>query len=83
MDKVKNWLNGVISGLVSNPDKVEISVKSDEMGVLFSVSVASEDMGKIIGTKGAIAGNIRSLLNCVGYLNDMRASLKILEPQGL
>jgi len=83
MDKVKNWLHNVISGLVSKPEEVEIEASMDEQGVLFSVSVAKEDMGKIIGAKGAIASNIRSLLHCVGYINDIRASLKIKEPLNL
>ena len=83
MDKVKNWLYGVISGLVSKPEEIEIVASMDEQGVLFSVNVANEDMGKIIGAKGAISSNIRSLLHCVGYINDMRATMKIKEPLNL
>jgi len=48
MDKVKNWLRGVLSGLVSRPEEIEIVSSMDEQGVLFSVSVAKEDMGKIM-----------------------------------
>ena len=48
--------------LVSNPD--EVKVKKTERGntVIFELSVASEDMGKIIGKNGKRAQAIRSIM---------------------
>ena len=52
------------------------------MGVLLTLTVAREDMGKIIGREGATAKAIRSLLHVVGMTESARISLKINEPDG-
>ena len=52
------------------------------MGVLLTLSVDSEDMGKIIGRQGNTAKAIRVLLRIVGMKNNARLNLKINEPEG-
>lgn len=79
MEELKNWLENIISGLVANPEEITISAKQDEQGTLFLVSVAKDDMGKIIGKHGNISNNIRSLLLSAGYIKDIRASMKIVD----
>ncbi len=73
--ELKDWLHAIIAGIVSNPDKIEIEQETDEMGVKYTVRVAEEDRGKIIGRKGANVGAIRTLLLIAGYRGDIRASL--------
>ena len=55
-------LTYMAKSLVSNPD--EVKVKKTERGntVIFELSVASEDMGKIIGKNGKRAQAIRSIM---------------------
>ena len=79
MDKEKlgEWLITVISALVTEPEKVVVTHSVDEQGVLFLVKVSPEDIGKVIGRKGAIAGAIRTLLRSAGFFGDMRASMKV------
>ena len=79
-DKISEWLKNVISILVAKPDEIKITRTSDEQGVLFTVKVADEDTGKIIGKKGNIATAIRTLLRSAGYHDDMRASMKVDVP---
>lgn len=81
MDRIKTWLEAVIGGLVSQPDKVEITSSSDEMGILFTCKVAPEDTGKIIGKAGNTAKAIRDLLHVAGFGEKIRASLKIDAPE--
>jgi len=78
----KNFLEFVVKGLVDVPDKVHVDRKVDEMGVLLTLDVAAEDMGKIIGRSGNTAKAIRTLLRVVGMKNNARVNLKINEPEG-
>lgn len=76
------FLEQVVAALVDKPEKVEISRTVDEMGVLLTLKVDQEDMGKIIGRDGNTAKAIRTLLRVVGMKNNARVNLKINEPDG-
>lgn len=82
MENDQVFLEYVIKALVDNPDAVKIDRKVDEMGVLLTLDVAPEDMGKIIGRSGNTAKAIRTLLRVVGMKNNARVNLKINEPEG-
>jgi predicted RNA-binding protein YlqC (UPF0109 family) len=76
------FLDYVVKTLVDNPDAVEIDRTVDEMGVLLTLTVSPEDMGKIIGRQGNTAKAIRTLLRVVGMKNNARVNLKVNEPEG-
>lgn len=82
MEKEQEFLQYVIEALVDEPSAVKIERKVDEMGVLLTLDVASQDMGKIIGRSGNTAKAIRTLLRVVGMKNNARVNLKINEPEG-
>ena len=76
------FLEYLVKALVNNPEDVEIKREVDEMGVLLSLKVNPNDMGQIIGRKGATARAIRTLVRIVGLKNHARVNLKIGEPEG-
>ena len=77
------FLDYVIKALVDHPDDVVITHKMDTMGVLLTLTVHPDDMGKIIGREGKIATQaIRPLLRAVGLKHNAIVSLKINEPVG-
>lgn len=78
----KQFLEQVVRSLVDNPDAVVINRTVDEMGVLLTLDVHADDMGKIIGRSGNTAKAIRTLLRVVGMKHDARVNLKINEPEG-
>lgn len=78
----QEFLEYVVKGLVDNPDDVRVERKVDEMGVLLTLDVNPEDMGKIIGRNGNTAKAIRTLLRVVGMKNNARVNLRINEPEG-
>ncbi len=80
--KDQEFVEYVVKALVENPDKVKVERRVDEMGVLITLDVAGEDMGKIIGRDGATAKALRTLLRVVGMKNNARVNLKINEPEG-
>ena len=78
----QQFLETVVKALVDNPDAVKTNRTVDEMGVLLTLDVHAEDMGKIIGRSGNTAKAIRTLLRVVGMKHDARVNLKINEPEG-
>ncbi|KND47540.1 MAG: hypothetical protein AB199_03860 [Parcubacteria bacterium C7867-004] len=82
MDQDHAFLDYTVKALVDNTDAVQITRSVDEMGVLLTLTVAPEDMGKIIGKDGNIAKAVRTLLRVVGMKHNARVNLKINEPTG-
>lgn len=82
MERDQQFLEYVVKALVEHPDDVKIDRTVDEMGVLLTLRVHQDDMGKIIGKSGATAKAIRTVLRVVGMKNDARVNLKIEEPEG-
>ena len=72
----------LIKSLCEFPDEVSIKRSVDELGVLITIQVCKEDMGKIIGRDGKNAQAIRVLLRHFGMKNKARINLKIEEPFG-
>ena len=82
MELDRQFLEYVVKALVDHPEDVKINRTVDEMGVLLTMDVHADDMGKIIGRSGNTAKAIRTLLRVVGMKNDARVNLKINEPEG-
>lgn len=82
MNEDQQFLESVVKALVDHPESVHINRTVDEMGVLLTLDVHAEDMGKIIGRSGNTAKAIRTLLRVVGMKNEARVNLKINEPEG-
>lgn len=71
----------IVKAIVETPDAVEVERTVDEMGVLISLKVDKEDMGRLIGKNGQTAKSIRTLLRIIGSKNNARVNLKIVEPE--
>ena len=82
MEKDQEFLEYVVKTLVDKPEEVKVERTVDEMGVLLTLTVDQEDMGKIIGRQGNTAKAIRTLLRVVGMKNNARVNLKVNEPEG-
>lgn len=78
----KEFVEFVVKNIVSKPEAVEVTREIDEMGVLLTLKVDKEDMGKIIGKSGQTAKALRILLRIIGSKNNARVNLKIVEPGG-
>ena len=81
----QQFVEYIVKTLVNNPEKVAVERKIDEKGVLLSLSVDPEDVGRVIGKRVATAQSIRTLLRALGTKNDARYNLKIVNtdaPEG-
>ena len=75
----QQFVEYVVKELVDNPDQVHIERSEDNRGVLLELSVAPEDLGRVIGRHGATAQSLRSLLRALGVKNGARYNLKIVD----
>lgn len=78
----QQFVEYIVKSLVGNPDAVTIERRIDEKGVLLELSVDPEDLGRVIGKRGATAQSIRTLLRALGTKNDARYNLKIVDVGG-
>ncbi|MEI8061213.1 MAG: KH domain-containing protein [Candidatus Berkelbacteria bacterium] len=78
----QEFVEMVVKAIVDDPKGVSTKRSVDEMGVLVELTVAPEDMGKIIGKEGRTAKAVRTLLRVFGAKNNARINLKIVEPEG-
>lgn len=75
----QQFIEFVVKSLVGNPDAVSIERTIDEKGVLLELTVDPEDLGRVIGKRGATAQSLRTLLRALGTKNDARYNLKIVD----
>jgi len=80
-EKDLEFVKFIVEQIVDDPSAVDIERTVDEMGVLLTLKVNKEDMGKIIGKNGQTAKSIRTLLRIIGSKNNARVNLKIVEPE--
>lgn len=78
----QQFIEYIVKSLVSNPDAVQVERRIDEKGVLLELTVNGEDLGRVIGKRGATAQSLRTLLRALGTKNDARYNLKIIDPEG-
>ena len=82
MEPDQAFLEYAVKALVDHPESVETTRTIDQMGVLLTLVVHPDDMGKIIGKSGKTAEALRILLRVVGMKGNARVNLKINEPIG-
>ncbi len=75
----QQFIEYIVKSLVNHPDDVKIERRIDEKGVLLELSVNPEDLGRVIGKRGATAQSTRTLLRALGTKNDARYNLKIVD----
>lgn len=75
----QQFVEFIVKSLVSKPDAVQVTRRIDEKGVLLELTVDPEDLGRVIGKRGATAQSIRTLLRALGTKNDARYNLKIVD----
>ena len=75
----QQFIEYVVKSLVGKPEAVRVDRRVDEKGVLLELTVDPEDLGRVIGKRGATAQSMRTLLRALGTKNDARYNLKIVD----
>jgi uncharacterized protein len=76
---MKELIEYIAKALVDNPDAVKVTEIEGERTSVIELSVAKEDLGKIIGKQGRTARSMRTILSAASTKNNKRAVLEILE----
>ena len=74
----QQFVEYIVKSLVGNPDDVIVDRIVDEKGVLLTLTVNPEDLGRVIGRRGVTAQSLRTLLRALGTKNAARYNLKIV-----
>ncbi|MCL2173752.1 KH domain-containing protein [Candidatus Saccharibacteria bacterium] len=75
----QQFIEYVVKQLVDKPEAVKVERVVDERGILLKLTVAPEDLGRVIGKHGATAQSLRNLLRALGTKNDEHYNLKIID----
>lgn len=76
---MKKALLYIVSSIVDNPDKVDIEEKEEEGIINFSISLAGEDIGRVIGKEGKIIRAIRNVIKIPAVKMEKRINIVIKE----
>lgn len=76
---MKTLVESIAKALVDDPTQVSATEETEEGTLVISLTVAKDDMGRIIGKEGRTAKAIRTILNAVSTKDNKKAILKIVE----
>jgi len=78
---MNEFIEYIAKNLVDSPDKVAVETKEsdDANKIIFSLRVAKEDVGKVIGKQGKTAQAMRTLLTAIAAKEGKKALLEILQ----
>lgn len=74
----QQFVEYIVKSLVEHADDVVVDRIVDEKGVLLTLTVNPEDLGRVIGRRGVTAQSLRTLLRALGTKNSARYNLKIV-----
>jgi uncharacterized protein len=75
---VKELIELLVRSLVKNPDQVCVAEREENDTWIYEVTVAQEDMGKVIGKQGRIAKAIRTLAKAAATRDNRRVMVEIV-----
>ncbi|MBC8019360.1 MAG: KH domain-containing protein [Verrucomicrobia bacterium] len=76
---MKALVETIAKALVDDPSQVMATEETEEDTLVIKLTVAKDDMGRIIGKEGRTAKAIRTILNAVSTKGNTKAVLKIVE----
>jgi len=77
---MKDLIEFIARSLVDNPSQVTVTTERRGSVTHFRLSVAREDMGRVIGRNGRVANAMRILLNVSAARQGKQASMDVEEP---
>lgn len=75
----QQFVEYIVKSLVSRDSDVSVERSIDQKGVLLTLTVHPDDLGRVIGRRGTTAQSLRTLLRALGTKNDARYNLKIVD----
>ena len=79
LSNMRDILSQIVASIVDNPDEVEVKEEEQDGVVNFNVTVAKEDMGKIIGKNGKVIRAIRTVMKIPAIKNNKKIFISLTE----
>lgn len=76
---MKDTLHYIISSIVDNPDDVAIEEHEEEGITNYTITVAPDDMGKVIGKEGKVIRSIRNVMKIKAMKQNKRINIQLAE----
>jgi predicted RNA-binding protein YlqC (UPF0109 family) len=76
---MKELVEVIAKALVENPEAVVVTERDSDRTTIIELSVAPEDMGKVIGKQGRIAKAIRSVVKAAASRSDKKVVVDIID----
>lgn len=73
---MQRLLELLVKTLVTNEDKVKVTVDEQEKQITFNVVVDESDIGKVIGKNGKMANSIRTIIKSIGAKEHKKVFVK-------
>ncbi len=77
---MKELVEYIARSLVDNPEDVDVHEYGSGRRVDIELTVAKEDMGRVIGKRGRVANAMRALLRVAAEREGKQASLDVTDP---
>lgn len=75
---MKELIEFIAQSLVDHPEQVRVKERITERAVVYELSVAQEDMGKVIGKQGRVARAIRTVVGAAALKENKRVLVEIV-----
>jgi hypothetical protein len=76
---VKDVIEAIVKALVDYPEEVVVKEIDGDATIVLELTVAPQDLGKVIGKQGRTARAMRTILRAAGMKLKKRFVLEILE----
>lgn len=77
---MKNLLEFLLIHLVNHPEDVRVEEGEDDRGLVYTLYVHPEDIGRVIGKGGSIIQSIRAIAKVRAVKEGIHAYIKLAEP---
>ena len=78
---MKELIEFIAKSLVEHPEQVQVRETESSRGARIELSVAKDDMGRVIGKSGKVANSIRMLLRVAAERDGRQITLDVVEPE--
>ena len=78
---MKETLHHIISGIIDNPNELNITEEETDGIITFKIAVAKEDVGKVIGKGGKVIRAIRNVLKIQAMKENKRINISLEETE--
>ena len=79
MRELKELLEYLAKALVDHPEDVQVQETETDTTVVLELTVAKDDIGKVIGKQGRIARALRTIVKASAVKNGKRAIVEIVD----